>query len=91
MRYAGFLTRAVGTDLLTACQYKPLTPNIMTYIIINTADYNCDGHYAVTEATENELADYGLDKVEIDLCKRLSVGQMIPSEYEMGAYFMRVI
>lgn len=63
----------------------------MTYIIINTADYNGDGRYSVTEANENNLANYGLDEVEIDLCKRLSVGQMIPSEYESGCYFMRVI
>lgn len=62
-----------------------------TYIIINTADYNGDGHYAVTEANENELADYGLDEIEIDLCKKLAVGEIIPSEYERGAYFMRVI
>lgn len=62
-----------------------------TYIIINTADYNNDGQYAVTEATDDTLADNGLWESEIETCRSMAVGDIAPSESFFGVYFMRVI
>ncbi len=63
----------------------------MTYIIINTADYNNTESYAVTESSEEELASFGLDEHEIETCRKMAVGDVAPSEYFFGVYFMRVI
>ena len=60
------------------------------FIVINTAEYNGDNTYAVTEFSADNYEDIGIDENEMREYDKMSVGEISQTDY-VGCVVMRVV